>query len=95
MSKHSHSDEKAEKKAKPLSGVVTSDRMNKSRVCTITRKVKHAEYNKYVTRRTKIMFHDPSNESKMGDKVLITAARPRSSRKKFDLLKVVEKAKEA
>lgn len=79
-----------EKKAKPLRGLVTSDSMNKSRVAIIERVVKHSRYQKYIKRRTKIMFHDESNTSKVGDYVLIAPSRPRSAKKKFDLLKIID-----
>lgn len=82
------------KKSKPLLGTVTSDGMNKSRVATIERIVKHARYGKYVKRRTKIMFHDELNVSKVGDAVLIVPSRPHSARKKFDLLRVVNQGAE-
>ena len=85
--------EEVKRKVKPVTGVVTSDRMHKSRVATITRKVKHPLVGKYITRSTKIMFHDENNTSRLGDTVLISPAKPRSCRKSFDLVSVVEKAK--
>lgn len=81
-------------KSKPLRCVVTSDKMNKSRVGTVKRLVKDDRFLKYVKRSTKVMFHDENNETKEGDIVLVAQARPKSSRKKFDLLKVIQKAKE-
>jgi small subunit ribosomal protein S17 len=83
-----------QKKSKPLLGYVTSDRMDKSRVATIERFVKHSRYAKYMRRRTKIMFHDENNETKIGDSVLIMPSRPYSAKKKFNLLRVVERAGE-
>lgn len=83
-----------EKKSKPILCVVESDRMNKSRVGTLERLVKHERYGKYIKRRTRIMFHDEKNESRAGDKVLIIPSRPHSARKKFDLVSIVEKSKE-
>ena len=88
------SDVKNEKKSKPFSGVVTSDKMNKSRVVTVERLVKHERYGKYIKRRTKLMFHDEKNESRMGDVVSVVASRPHSARKRFDLLEIVKKAGE-
>ncbi len=81
-----------EKKSKPVFGVVTSDKMQKSRVVTVERLVKHPRYGKYLKRQTKLMFHDEKNESRIGDSVLIIPSRPHSARKRFDLLKVVKKA---
>jgi small subunit ribosomal protein S17 len=82
------------KTARPVRCVVTSDKMNKSRVGTVDRLVKHERYGKYMRRRTKIMFHDEQNVSHAGDEVLITQTRPLSARKKFQLLEVVKKAAE-
>ncbi|MES2746368.1 MAG: 30S ribosomal protein S17 [Bdellovibrionota bacterium] len=84
-----------EKKSKPFSGLVTSDKMDKSRVVTVERLVKHEQYGKYIKRRTKIMFHDEKNESRIGDTVLVIPSRPHSARKRFDLLKIVDKAADA
>ncbi len=84
-----------EKKSKPFSGVVTSDKMDKSRVVTVERLVKHEQYGKYIKRRTKLMFHDEKNESRTGDTVLVIPSRPYSAKKRFDLLKIVAKAADA
>lgn len=86
------SDKKVEKKSRPIRCVVTSDRMVKSRVGTYERLVKHSRYGKFVRRRTKIMFHDEQNVTRIGDEVLIAQSRPLSCRKKFTLLEVVRKA---
>lgn len=84
--------ENSTKKSRPIRVVVTSDKMNKSRVGTLERLVKHARYGKYIRRRTKYMFHDEQNSSRVGDEVLISQTRPLSARKKFSLLEVVRKA---
>ena len=81
-----------EKKSKPVVAVVTSDKMSKSRVAVVERMVKHGSYGKYIRRTTKIMFHDETNQSKVGDQVLNAACRPYSSRKKFTLLEVTKVA---
>ena len=83
-----------ERKARPLVCIVSSDKMNKSRVGTLTRLVKHATYGKYLKRRTKVMFHDEKNESKHGDRVLVSPGRPHSHRKAFELVKILERARE-
>ncbi len=82
-----------EKKAKPVSCVVVSDSMDKSRVGVLERNVKHPTYKKYIKRTTKLMFHDEKNETKVGDKVLIEPSRPYSAKKKFCLVKVVAAAR--
>lgn len=86
--------EKKEKKTKPVRLVVTSDKMAKSRVGTVEHTYKHPRYGKYMRRRTKLMFHDEKNETKVGDEVLVTSSRPLSARKKFTLLQIVRKAAE-
>ena len=89
------SDDKNLKKAKPLQGVVTSDKMAKSRVVTVERLVKHGRYGKYLKRQTKIMFHDEKNESRVGDLVQIMASRPYSANKRFSLFKILRQAGDA
>lgn len=83
-----------QKKARPLRVVVTSDKMQKSRTGVVDRLVKHADYDKYIRRRTKIMFHDEENTTQIGDEVLISQTRPLSKNKKFTLLQIVRKAAE-
>ena len=80
----------SKKKSKPIQCVVTSDKMDKSRVGTVHRLVKDERYLKYIKQKTKVMFHDANNETKAGDVVLVAPSRPRSSRKKFELLKILE-----
>jgi len=81
-------------KAKPIKCVVTSDKMSKSRVGMLERLVKHPRYGKYLKRRTKLMFHDETNMSSIGDVVLIKPSKPMSRQKKFVLVQVVQKAGE-
>src|SRR3989441_5658527 len=73
-------------------GVVTSDKMNKTRRVEIPRLVKHARYGKYIRRRTICHVHDEQNESRMGDTVEIMETRPLSKTKHWRLLRVVTKA---
>jgi small subunit ribosomal protein S17 len=75
-------------------GVVTSDKMNKTRRVEIPRLVKHARYGKYIRRRTVCHVHDEANESRMGDTVEIMETRPLSKTKNWRLLRVVTKAPE-
>lgn len=82
------------KKARPIQVRVTSDKMNKSRVGSAERLVKHERYGKYLRKTTKFMFHDEKNETRAGDIVLIGPSRPLSARKKFTLLQVVKKSEE-
>ena len=80
----------ATKKAKPIRCVVTSDKMNKSRVGTVERLVKHrAIWKIHYGGERKLMFHDAENSSQMGDTVLVKQSSPYSARKKFELIEVV------
>ena len=73
-------------------GLVTSDKMQKTRRVEIPRLVKHARYGKYIRRRTICYVHDEKNESRVGDTVEIMETRPLSKTKNWRLLRVVTKA---
>ena len=73
-------------------GVVTSDRMNKTRRVEIPRLVKHPRYGKYIRRRTVCHAHDEHNESHAGDTVEIMETRPLSKTKHWRLVRVVTRA---
>ena|SRR5437667_6078187 len=75
-----------------LVGVVTRDKMDKTRRVEIPRLVKHPRYSKYIKRRTICYMHDDKNESKLGDTVEIMETRPLSKLKCWRLVKVVKKA---
>ncbi len=70
-------------------GVVTSDKMNKTRRVEIARLVKHPRYGKYIRRRTVCHVHDETNDSHVGDTVEIMESRPLSKTKCWRLLRVV------
>ncbi len=73
-----------------VTGKVVSNKMDKSIVVLIERKVKHPIYGKYVKRSTKICAHDEANTCNEGDTVRIVECRPISKRKTWRLLEVVE-----
>ncbi len=73
-------------------GLVTSDKMNKTRRVEIPRLVKHPRYGKYIRRRTICHVHDENNESRQGDTVEIVESRPYSRTKHWRLVRVVAKA---
>src|ERR1700680_4361471 len=75
-------------------GVVTSDKMQKTRRVEIPRLVKHARYGKYIKRRTICHVHDENNESHLGDQVEIMESRPLSKTKHWRFVRVVTKAPE-
>ena len=72
-------------------GIVTSDKMDKTRRVEIPRLVKAPKYKKYVRRKTVCFVHDENNESARGDTVEIIEARPMSKKKRWSLVRVVEK----
>jgi len=74
-------------------GVVTSDKMEKSIVVAVERKVKHPMYGKFVKKTTKFVAHDEKNDSNIGDTVRIMETRPLSKRKCWRLVEIVERAK--
>ncbi|MBQ8704307.1 MAG: 30S ribosomal protein S17 [Bacteroidales bacterium] len=74
-------------------GVVVSDKMEKSIVVLVERKVKHPKYGKFVKKSTKFMAHDEKNEAGIGDTVRIMETRPLSKNKCWRLVEIVEKAK--
>ena len=74
-------------------GVVVSNKMEKSIVVLVERKVKHPMYGKFVKKSTKFMAHDEKNEAGIGDTVRIMETRPLSKNKCWRLVEIVEKAK--
>ena len=74
-------------------GIVKSDKMSKTRVVEIPRKVRHPKYGKYIRARTLCYVHDEQNESGEGDTVEIVESRPMSRKKRWELVKVVEKSR--
>lgn len=72
-------------------GRVTSDKMDKTRVVEIPRLVRHPKYGKFVRKRTVCYVHDENNESGYGDTVEIIESRPISKKKRWQLVKVIEK----
>jgi small subunit ribosomal protein S17 len=75
-----------------VQGIVTRDKMLKTRRVEIERLVKHPQYGKYVKRRTICYAHDEKNESHLGDKVEIIESRPLSKLKRWELVKVITRA---
>lgn len=82
------------KKQKVIRGLVTSDKMDKTRVATVVRIEAHPVAGKFIKKTTKFMFHDEANASKIGDEVLIAPSRPLSARKSFKLLSIEKHGKE-
>jgi small subunit ribosomal protein S17 len=78
---------------KVRTGVVTSNKMDKTVTVAIERKVMHPKYGKFVKKTTKLHAHDEKNECTIGDTVRIMETRPLSKIKRWRLVEVVEKAK--
>lgn len=76
---------------KALTGVVVSDKMEKTVVVRVERLVKHMIYKKYVRRRANYMVHDEANDCSVGDTVLIRQCRPMSRHKRWRISKVLER----
>ena len=74
-------------------GLVVSNKMEKSIVVQIERKVKHPKYGKFVRKTTKLVAHDEQNECNIGDTVKIMETRPLSKNKCWRLVEIIEKAK--
>ena len=78
---------------KVLRGIVVSNKMDKTGVVEITRKVPHPLYKKVVTKTTRFKFHDENNECSIGDTIEVMETRPLSKDKYFRLVRIVEKVK--
>jgi small subunit ribosomal protein S17 len=76
-----------------VTGVVVSDKMDKSVVVAVERQIRDALYGKTSKRTSKFLAHNEANDVKIGDKVAIVEARPMSRRKRWVVTRVVEKAK--
>lgn len=76
-----------------ITGVVTSDKMDKSITVAVERKIMHTKYGKYLKKTKKYHAHDEANDAKVGDKVKIMETRPLSKLKRWRLVDVVERAK--
>ena len=74
-------------------GLVTSNKMDKSIVVSIQRRVKHPLYWKFVKMTSKFIAHDKNNDCNEGDKVKIMETRPLSKRKNWRLVEIIERAK--
>ena len=78
---------------KERTGVIVSNKMDKSIVVQITRNVKHPVYGKFMRKSTKFIAHDEKNECNIGDTVRIMETRPISKNKCWRLVEIVERAK--
>ena len=78
---------------KTRTGLVVSDKMDKTVVVTIKENVRHPMYGKVMKRTSKLKVHDENNECHIGDKILIMETRPLSKDKRWRFVEIIEKAK--
>jgi small subunit ribosomal protein S17 len=77
-----------------ITGVVVSDKMEKTVTVAVERQIRHEVYGKTQRRTSKFLAHSEAGEAKVGDRVAIVEARPMSRRKRWVVTRVVEKAKQ-
>ncbi|HEY3329660.1 MAG TPA: 30S ribosomal protein S17 [Capsulimonadaceae bacterium] len=85
--------ETARGRRKTREGIVTSDKMDKTIVVTVTNLVRHPLYGRILKRTKKFKAHDETNDAHIGDTVEIMETRPLSKDKNWRLLRVIERAK--
>lgn len=78
---------------KERQGIVMSDKMQKTIIVSVERRVKHPLYNKYIFKTKRYAVHDEENNAGIGDLVLISENRPLSKTKKWSLVSILKKAK--
>ena len=78
---------------KEITGVVSSNSMDKSISVKVERRLRHPLYGKFIRSTKKFMAHDEKNECNVGDVVKIMETRPLSKRKRWRLVEIIEKAK--
>ncbi len=74
-----------------LKGIITSDKMDKTRVVTVVNLVKHPRYEKYLKQTTRLKAHDAENAYHVGDEVVIQEVRPLSKGKRWNIIGKAEK----
>ncbi len=73
-------------------GIVISNKMQKTIVVKLDRRIRHAKYGKFLTKTKKVKAHDEVNSAKIGDMVLLVATRPLSKDKRYALKEILRKA---
>ena len=77
---------------KTMVGLIASDKMDKTVVVEVVRRVRHPIYHKYIQSRQRYKAHDENNEAKVGDRVLIEECRPLSRDKRWRMKQILERA---
>ena len=78
---------------KERTGIVVSNKMDKSIIVLVERKMKHPKYGKFVKKTSRFITHDEKNECNEGDTVRISETRPLSKNKSWRLVEILERAK--
>ena len=78
---------------KERTGMVRSNKMDKTIVVAVERKVKHPKYGKFVKKTTTFFAHDDKNDCGIGDTVRISETRPMSKNKRWRMVEIIERAK--
>ena len=86
--------EQVTKNTRTAEGKVVSEKMNKTIIVQIERKVKHPTYGKYVRRYSKMYAHDEENTCRLGDIVTIKQTRPLSKTKRWTLVEILKRAEQ-
>ena len=79
--------------SKVREGIVTSNKMDRTAIVTVTERVRHPRYNKTMRRDKKLYVHDESNDLNVGDRVRVMETRPLSKLKRWRILEIVERAR--
>ena len=84
----------AERSARKVrEGIVTSDKMDRTAIVTVTERVRHIRYNKTVQRAKKLYVHDETNDLNVGDRVRVMETRQLSKLKRWRIVEVLERAR--
>lgn len=93
MEEQTTTEEQTRQLRKERIGLVVSDKMEKSCVIRVDRKVKHPMYEKIMKKSSKLMVHDENNQCGVGDTIRVMETRPLSKHKRWRLVEIIEKAK--
>ncbi len=85
-------EEKSRNLRKSLLGTVVSDKMDKSVVVAVERRVPHPRYKRYYKRTTRVVAHDAENSCRTGDQVRVMSTRPLSKTKRWRVSEIVKRA---
>ena len=85
-------EEKSRNLRKALLGTVVSDKMDKSVVVAVERRIPHPRYKRYYKRTTRVVAHDADNSCRIGDQVRVMSTRPLSKTKRWRVSEIVKRA---